>query len=114
MVCVPVLRETICFLINIITDSNSIWHAYRKKEHNLEQDDFLYAVDVINTATDVSFSLKKHKDNNVLLFTKDIIGGKITFLAEVRGSRNALLVMNCYRQRKVPARPQCHRIVPRG
>jgi hypothetical protein len=87
-------------VINIITNSNSIWHAYRKKEHNLEPDDFLYAVDVINTATDVSPSSKKHKDNNVLIFKKDINGGEITFLAEVRVSRNALLIMNCYRQRK--------------
>ncbi|MDR0321156.1 MAG: hypothetical protein LBI28_06610 [Treponema sp.] len=71
---------------------NGVVHAMRKKEHNLEADALLYAVDVINTTTDISLSPKQHKGSNVLIFKKEI-GNEITFLTEVHIRKNRLLVL---------------------
>jgi hypothetical protein len=59
----------------------------------------LNVVEVINTATDISISNKKHKSNDVLVFKKDI-DGEITFLAEVHEKNGYLLVFNAWRQKK--------------
>lgn len=93
--------ESICGhkISEIDIDNSGIIHAMKKPEHNLEHDDLLNAVDVINTATDISISEKKHKSNDVLVFKKDI-DGEITILAEVHKKNDYLLVFNAWRQKK--------------
>ena len=76
-----------------------IIHALKKVNHNLQPDDLLYAIDVINTSTDISLNSKKHKSNDVLIFKKDI-NGEITFLAEVHIKNDYLLIFNAWRQKK--------------
>jgi hypothetical protein len=88
---------------NINIDSESIRHSLKKPEHNLEPEDLLLAVDVINTATDIKLSDKKHLQSDVLTFKKDI-DGEITFLTEVRARKNYLLVFNAWRQKKARSR----------
>jgi len=84
---------------DIDIDNSGIIHALKKVEHNLQPDDLLNVVEVINTATNISISKKKHKTNDVLEFKKDI-DGEITFLAEVHEKNNYLLIFNAWRQKK--------------
>ena len=93
--------ESICGekISGIDIDNSGIIHAIKKAEHNLQPDDLLNAVEVINTAIDISISSKKHKSNDVLVFKKDI-DGDITFLAEVHEKNDYLLVFNAWRQKK--------------
>jgi transcription elongation factor len=93
--------ESVCGLKSskIDIDNSGIIHAIKKAEHNLQPDDLLNAVEVINTATDISISKKKHKTNDVLVFKKDI-DGEITFLAEIHEKNDYLLVFNAWRQEK--------------
>jgi transcription elongation factor len=93
--------ENICGvkISEIDIDNSGIIHAIKKAEHNLQPDDLLNVVDVINTATDISISKKKHKTNDVLVFKEDI-DGEITFLVEIHEKNDYLLVFNAWRQKK--------------
>jgi transcription elongation factor len=93
--------ENICGgkIPEIDIDNSGVIHAIKKAEHNLQPDDLLNVVEVINTATDISISAKKHKSNDVLVFKKDI-DGEITFLAEVHEKNGYLLVFNAWRAKK--------------
>jgi hypothetical protein len=71
-----------------------------KPAHNLEPDDLLYAVEVINTSTDIALSDEKHKCNDVLVFKQDIGGGELTILTEVHAKAGYLLVFDAWRQKK--------------
>ncbi|MDR3301818.1 MAG: hypothetical protein LBT01_04710 [Spirochaetaceae bacterium] len=89
--------------INI--DNQDIFHAMRKASHNLEQDDLLFAVDVINTATDITMSPDKHLKNTILVFKKDIGGGELTVLAEAHPKHKYLLVFDAWRKKKARRSP---------
>ena len=78
-------------------DNSGVIHAMTQAHHNLEDDDLLYAVDVINTTNDISLSDKKHKSNDVLIFRQDI-NGEITFLTEVHVKNAYLLVFDAWRK----------------
>jgi hypothetical protein len=93
-----------CALKDITTDTSGIIHAMEKKEHNLEPDDLLHAVDVINTAEDVTLSPKKHQNNKVLVFKKDI-NGELTILAEIRSKYGHLTVFDAWRKEKARRHP---------
>jgi hypothetical protein len=81
-------------------DKHGVIHAMKKVEHNLEPDDLLYAVEVINTSNDITISDKKHKQNIVLNFKKDMGGGELTILTEVHAKDGYLLVFDAWRQKK--------------
>jgi hypothetical protein len=85
-------------------DNSGIIHAMCKPQHNLEPDDLLHAIDVINTANDISLSEKKHKSNDVLIFKQEI-DGNITFLTEVHVKNGYLLVFDAWRQKKARRDP---------
>jgi putative MATE family efflux protein len=89
-------------------DNSGIVHAVTKVHHNLSPDDLLDAVDVINTATDISLSGKKHKDNDVLVFSKDI-DGEITFLTEVHVTNDYLMIFDAWRKKKARRDPTVRR-----
>ena len=90
-------------VMNINIDRHGVIHAMAKPAHNLKPDDLLYAVDIINTADNISLSLDKHKKNAVLIFTKNI-AGKITLLAEVHDKNGYVLIFDLWRQKKVRCR----------
>ena len=92
---------------DIEIDNHSIIHALKKPEHNLEAEDLLLAVDVINHATDIELSERKHRHNKVLTFRKDI-DGEITFLTEVHVKNESLFVFNAWRQKKARNRRSPH------
>ncbi|MCL1992525.1 MAG: hypothetical protein FWG66_06240 [Spirochaetes bacterium] len=84
----------------IMIESGGIRHSCRKSSHNLEEDDFLHIVDVVNTATEIKLSDKKHQNNDCLFISKDI-GGKITFVMEVRIHYGGwLALVTCYRKNR--------------
>jgi hypothetical protein len=85
---------------NINIDNSGIIHAMGKPAHNLESDDLLYAVEVINTSTDITISPEKHLSNTVLVFKKDIGGGELTVLTEVHKKGDYLVVFDAWRQKK--------------
>jgi hypothetical protein len=89
------------FEIQITMDD--VRHAHQEK-HNLDADDLRHAVNVINTATDITLSERRHADNDVLVFTKDI-NGDLTFLTEVHIKNGYLQVFDFWRQKKVRNRP---------
>jgi len=80
-------------------DNSGIIHALKKVEYNLQPDDLLNAVEVINTATNICISKRKHKTNNVLEFKKDI-DGEIIILAEVHEKNGYLMIFNAWRLKK--------------
>ena len=88
---------------DIVTDTYSIRHAYRKPAHNLEGDDIIHAVEVINTSTDIAPS-GKHQNHPAYIFKKDI-GGEISFLVEARIRKKKLLIFNFYRKAKKRRHP---------
>jgi hypothetical protein len=92
-------------LKDIDADRHGIIHAMKKAAHNLEPDDLLYAVEVINTATDIAISPYKHLSNTILVFKKDIGGGELTILAEIHKKGNYLLVFDAWRQKKARRSP---------
>jgi hypothetical protein len=77
-----------------------IIHTITKENHNLEANDLLHAVEVINTATDISLSPKQHKGCDVLIFKKDI-DNEITFLIEVHATNDYLLVFDAWRKKRL-------------
>jgi len=84
----------------IILESGAIRHSYNKEYHLLEKDDIFHYVDVVNTAVDIRLSRKKHLNNDVITFTKDI-NGQILFAAEVRVNHGGWLsLITCYRLHK--------------
>ena len=85
-------------------DNSGIIHAVSQTHHNLSPEDLLLAVDVINTASDISLSDKKHLSNEVLIFKHDI-DGEITFLTEVHSKNRYLLVFNAWRKKKARRYP---------
>jgi len=81
----------------IMLESGAIRHSYSKDYHLLEKDDIFFYADVVNTATDIRLSDKKHLNNNVITFTKDI-RGQILFTTEVRVNHGGWLsLITCYR-----------------
>jgi len=81
-------------------ESGAIRHSYSKEYHLLEKDDIFHYVDVVNTADDIRLSGKKHLNNDVITFTKDI-NGQILFAAEVRVNHGGWLsLITCYRLHK--------------
>ena len=84
----------------IMLESGAVRHSYGKASHLLKNDDIIFFVDVVNTATDIQLSRKKHINNDVIIFTKNI-DGKILFAAEVRVNHGGWLsLVTCYRQYK--------------
>jgi hypothetical protein len=84
----------------IMLESGAVRHSYSKDCHLLENDDIFHYVDVVNTATDIRTSGKKHLNNNVITFTKDI-NGNILFAAELRIRHGGWLsLVTCYRLHK--------------
>jgi len=88
---------------DIVTDTGSVWHAYKKSAHNLEKDDIIHAVEVINTSTDIEPS-GEHQNNPTFIFKKDI-DGEISFLVEARIKNKKLLVANFWRKKKKRRHP---------
>ena len=88
---------------DIVTDTYSVRHAYKKVSHNLEPDDIIHAVEVINTSTNIIRS-GEHQNNPVFIFKKDI-DGEISFLVEARIKKRKLLIFNFYRKTKKRRRP---------
>ena len=84
-------------------DNHSIIHTLANRNHNLEPEDILLPVDVINTSVNIELSDKKHQENQVLVFKKDI-DGDITFLTEVRVKNGYLFIFNAWRQKKARSR----------
>ena len=81
----------------IMLESGAIRHSYSKEHHLLKNDDIFYYVDVVNTATDIQISKKKHLCNDVITFAKDV-NGKILFVVEVRVKHDGWLsLITCYR-----------------
>ncbi|WP_461255234.1 hypothetical protein [Treponema sp. R80B11-R83G3] len=91
-------------------DNNGIIHAHQRK-HNLEHDDLLYAVDIINTTSDISLSNSKHQDCDVLVFKKDI-DGNIKILTEVHKSKDYLMIFDAMRKNKAQRRPDATKMFP--
>jgi hypothetical protein len=94
--------ESICGkkVQKIMLESGAIRHSYGKEYHLLENDDIFHYVDAVNTATDIQFSGKKHLNNDVLTFTKDL-NGKILFAVEVLVKHDGWLsLITCYRLHK--------------
>ena len=85
-------------------DKSGIIHTYEKVNHNLEPDDFLHAVEAINTTNDITMSNDKHQDSDVLEFDKDI-NGKIKYLTEAHPRKDYLLVFDAWRKNKANKRP---------
>ena len=84
----------------IMLESGAVRHSYSKDYHLLENDDIFHYADVVNTATDVRLSGKKHLNNEVIIFTKDI-NGKILFAVEVRANHGGWFsLVTCYRLHK--------------
>jgi hypothetical protein len=84
----------------IMLESGAVRHSYSKDYHLLENDDVLHYVDVVNTTTDIRLSGKKHLNNEVITFTKDI-NGKILFAAEILVKHGGWLsLITCYRLHK--------------
>jgi hypothetical protein len=84
----------------IMLESGAIRHSYSKEYHLLEKDDVYYYFDAVNTATDIRLSGKKHLNNDVITFTKDI-SGQILFAVEVRVNHGGWLsLVTCYRLHK--------------
>jgi hypothetical protein len=84
----------------IMIDNGQIRHAYRKANHNLEDDDIFRLVEIINTATDITLSERKFLHNQALLFVKDI-SGEITFLIQVRIEFGGWLAFgDCWRRKR--------------
>ena len=88
---------------NIGIDNHGIIHASQKK-HNLEPDDLLKAVYIINNADDIKKSNRKHQQNEVVSFIKNI-NGNIELLAEIHESKDFLMVFDAWRKNKVRRRP---------
>ena len=81
----------------IMIESEGIRHSLKKSSHNLRDDDLLNIVDAINTATGIKISNKRHQNNECLEICKDI-GGKITFVMEIRIHYGGwLALVTCYR-----------------
>ena len=98
---------------NIDIDNTGIIHTFDKKEHNLEPDDLIHAVDVINTPNTISLSEKKHQGCDVLVFKKDI-NGELDVLAEIHSLKDYLLIFNAMRKNKVRKRPDAALEAPRN
>jgi len=82
---------------NIMLESEGIRHSLKKASHNLKGNDLLHIVDAINTATNIKVSNTAHQNNKCLEICKDI-GGKITFIMEIRKHYGGwLALVTCYR-----------------
>jgi len=82
---------------NIMLESEGIRHSLKKASHNLKDNDLLHIVDAINTATDIKVSNTVHQNNKCLEICEDI-GGKITFIMEIRKHYGGwLALVTCYR-----------------
>ena len=96
---------------SIIVESDVLRHSLNKEEHNLGIKDIRHMETVINNADNIRLSNKKHSDNNVIEFSKDI-NGEITFIEEFRVKRGQLVLVTCYRKKKekpVVTAPMLHK-----
>jgi hypothetical protein len=85
---------------NIMLESEGIRHSFKKASHNLNDNDLLHIVDAINTASDIKISNMTHQNNECLKISKDI-GGKITFVMEVRIHYGGwLALVTSYREKR--------------
>jgi hypothetical protein len=85
---------------NIMLESEGIRHSYKRVSHNLKGNDLLHIVDAINTAIDIKVSNTTHQNNKCLEICNDI-GGKITFIMEVRIHYGGwLALVTCYRENR--------------
>jgi hypothetical protein len=84
----------------IMLESEGIRHSYRTASHNLRDDDVAQLAYVINEATDIRLSPKKHMNNRCLEFRIDK-DGPITVVEEVRANYDGWLsLVTCYREKK--------------
>jgi hypothetical protein len=84
----------------IMLESGAVRHSLGKIHHNLEEDDLLYAVEVINNPISIEVSPTKHRDSEVLSF-KGNVNGEIYFLEAVRPKHKGWLsLVTCYRPKK--------------
>jgi hypothetical protein len=98
----------------IMLEGGSVRHSHKKAHHNLEEDDLLYAVDVINNAISIEISPQKHRDSDVLTFRGDI-NGEIYFLEAVRPKHEGWLsLVTCYRPRKAGQGSNAAETAPRS
>lgn len=87
-------------VFRVILDSDSIRHAYEKKEHNLEPNDLDDMKDVIDTTTDISLSSdKKPQGNPIIIFKKQEANGVI-LCEEYRAGKKELELQTAYRIKK--------------
>jgi hypothetical protein len=85
----------------IMVESDSIWHSYKKGQHNLHFEDIFCVTDVINTASFMERSAEGNQNNEVIKFRKDS-NGLITFVMEIRVKYEGwLALVTCYRLKKV-------------
>ena len=101
----------------VMLESGSVRHSYGKDCHLLENDDIFHYGDAVNSATEIRLSRKKHLNNTVITFTKDI-HGQILFATEVRGKHGGWLsLVTCYRLHKKDKARRCpmpHGKCPQG
>jgi len=98
----------------IMLEGGSVRHSHKKAHHNLEEDDLLYAVDVINNAISIEISPQRHRDSDVLIFRGDI-NGEIYFLEAVRPKHEGWLsLVTCYRPRKAGQGSNAAKTAPRS
>jgi len=101
----------------VMLESGSVRHSYGKDCHLLENDDIFHYGDAVNTATEIRLSRKKHLNNTVITFTKDI-HGQILSATEVRGKHGGWLsLVTCYRLHKKDKARRCpmpHGKCPQG
>lgn len=83
----------------VILESDSIRHAFKKPNHNLEEDDLDDMFDVINTTTDISLSEEKSNNNQVIIFKKQEPNG-VYLLEEFRSGKGDLELVTAYRLKK--------------
>jgi hypothetical protein len=86
-------------MVRIMLDSEHIRHAYNKISHNLESNDVLYAVEVINNATEIKLSPKLNHGSKVLIF-KGNVHGEIYFAEGIHSKAGYLSLITCYRPKK--------------
>ncbi|MCL2722146.1 MAG: hypothetical protein FWD47_12525 [Treponema sp.] len=72
---------------------------YNKANHNLEPNDYLFAVKTINKTPNISLANYKHQGCDVLEFD-DNRNGDIKYLTEIHPKKDYLLLWNAWRKNK--------------
>lgn len=87
-------------VFRVILDSDSIRHAYAKKEHNLEPNDLDDMKDVIDTTTDISLSSDKNPQGNPIIIFKKQEANGVILCEEYRAGKKELELQTAYRIKK--------------